>query len=647
MLNKFPKNALENSKERILEKIKYNKKEITKLLENEPTYMGFVRPYMELNEQLSTFFTPVSHLQSVKNSPESQEAFTSCLGPLTEYSTEQGHDMRVYKAFKAIKQTEYNNLDYAAKKVIDDAIFGFELEGVNLPSAAKDRVKDINIRLSELADQFNQNLLKATNAYKIKITDEKILGLMPESDKAVAKIDDGWEFTLQMPSYIAFMTYVTDRGKREEVYKAYCTRAPENGKVIEEILKLKKEKSAMLSFSNYAVLKNKTMSAPSVAAVLNFLNTLADAGKPFAEKDKEKMLEYARKDGIKNIESYDTGYYSEIVKKAEYDYDEEELRPYFEKNSVISGMFTLLNTLFGLSFEEETCELWDESAKYYNVKKDGTLIGGLYMDLEAREDKRGGAWMNEWGCHHKDEKSELHLPQVFVVANFPKSTPEQASLLRHDDVSTLFHEMGHALHHLMSKVDEAALSGVNGIDWDTVEFPSQFLENFAYTKEVLSIIGKHYKTGAKLPDEFIEKIFKARNFQAGMALLRQLEFGLFDMLIHMDLYNEEGVQLILDNVRRQVSVIMPPQYNKFQNGFSHIFGGGYAAGYYSYKWAEMLSSDAFWAFEEKGVLNKELASKYADTVLALGASKKMDEIYKEFMGREPEPESILKLAGLK
>lgn len=642
----FPLDCLENSLIKMNKIIEDNKTELNSLLsEPEKTYNGFVRPFMEVGERLNVFFTPVAHLQSVKNSESSQQAFTECIGEITAYYTELSHNKDVYDSFVEIKNKEYERLDTASQKVLDDAILNFELEGVNLAEDKKSRIKKINIRLSELGNDFSQNLLNATNAYKIEITDEKVLGEMPASDKASAKTDKGWTFTLQMPSYIAFMTHVTDRSLRETVYKAYSTRAPENAALITEILSLRAEKANILGAESYAELNLRSMAAPSVDTVLTFLEKLGKTGKPHGMKDVNDMLEIAKADGMDEIAAYDTAYYSEKLKKERYDFDEEKLRPYFEKESVVNCLFEILRKIFGVTASKKDAELWDEKAVYYELSLHGRKAG-LYLDLEARPDKRGGAWMNNWHTHHKDANNVEHMADAFVVANFPVSTLDTPSLLRHDDVTTLFHEMGHAIHHLFSGVDEISVSGVNGIDWDTVEFPSQFLENFAYAPQVLDMLSKHHLTGETIPKDLRDKLINARNFQAGFALVRQTEFGLFDMRIHLAKMDDKEVQRCLDGVRKEVSVIIPPKYNKFQHGFSHIFSGGYAAGYYSYKWAEMLSADAYCAFMEAGIFNETLAKSYLDTVLKLGASRKMDEIYRMFLGRDPDPEALLKLAGL-
>ena len=646
-LGSFPADCLKNSKSKLNRIINGNKTELESLLNlDNKCYMDFVRPYMEASERLSVFFTPISHLQNAQNSVSSREAFAECIKPLTVYTTELSHDKRVYNTFIEIKRKEYEKLPPAARKTLDDAIFDFELNGVNLSDAGKGRIMAVNIRLSELSDRFNQNLLDATNAYKIMVTDESILGGMPESDRAAAKSGDGWEFTLQAPSYTAFMTYVTDREKREDVYRAHSSRAPENSAIITEILALRDEKAKILGFSNFAELNIRSMSAPSVTKVIDFLRELGAAGKPYAIKDKARLAEFAAKDGVAEIQAYDIQYYANKLKKAYYDYDEELLRPYFEQNVVVKGLFNIVKRLFNIDFVEKPAKLWHESAKYYELSEKGATIGGLFIDLEARSEKRGGAWMNNWHTRHRDANNNKHLPQAFIIANFPASKKDSPSLLRHEDVATLFHEMGHALHHLLSRVDEINVSGINGIDWDTVEFPSQFLENYAYDPTVIDTLGIHHKSEEKVPAALRDKVTAMRNFQAAMTLARQIEFALFDMLIHIEKMDSEQVQFTLDKVRNEVAVIIPPKYNKFQNGFSHIFGGGYAAGYYSYKWAEMLSSDAYCAFAEKGVFDRELAESYRENVLGRGAGSKMSEIYRDFLGKDPDPQSILRYSGL-
>ncbi|GAB7140607.1 M3 family metallopeptidase [Deferribacterales bacterium RsTz2092] len=645
-LGNFPKDALNNSKAHISEIIAANEAHIVRLLtEPHKTYLNFVRPLADLDDRLNLAFMPISHLNSVKNTAETQKVYADCIGDITTYSTKISQHIDIYNSFLSIRSCEYDKLDTSQKKVLDDAILAFELAGVALPVDKKARVMEINVRMNEICNEFSQNLLNATNAYKLTITDESLLGEMPESDKITYKTDTGWAFGLQMPSYIAFMTYVTDRVKREEMYRAYTTRAPENGAIITEILALRDELAHILSCKNSAEKRLKEMAAPSVNAVLEFLRELGKKGKPYAIKEFEEMSALAVRDGLDGLSAYDTAYYSNKLKK-EIFFDEEELRPYLESDRVVSKLFELLNRMFGITLKWVDTELWDKKAKFYEVYRADKLIGGLYIDLEARTDKRGGAWMNDWHTHYIDSKGVQHLPDAFIVGNFPPSTESIPSLLRHSDVVTLFHEMGHALHHIMSIVNEYNVSGSHGIEWDTIEFPSQFLENFAYSSDVLNDLAMHYETDERLPSNLLDKVIAARNFQEGLALVRQLEFGLFDMLIHCQLLDEHGVQQILDKVRHEVAVVAYPNYNKFQNGFSHIFSGGYAAGYYSYKWAEMYAADAYLAIERAGAKANELTKRYCDTVLAMGASRNMDEIYELFLGRQPEPDAILRLAGL-
>jgi oligopeptidase A len=646
-IGNFPAAVLNRAEKSVKKKIEKNRKELEKLLAIEnKSYLNFVRPYMELSYELSSLFAPVAHLNGVKNSPKSQKVFGACLPLIAEYSAELAQNEELYNAFAAIN--ENRRLDGAQKKVVEDSLLDFELGGVNLPKDKKERAKDIAVRLSLLSEEFNQNLIDDTLKFKLTVDDETLLGKMPESDKAAAFKDGVWEFGLLPPSYMAFMTYAADRAKREEMYRAYMTRAPQNGALITEILALRGELAALLGYDNYADLNNKRMSAPSAPEVLSFLYSVADMCVPFAAAEAGELRNIARECGLENLASYDLAFYAEKLKKAKFDFDEETTRPYFEAENVLNGLFSVLNRLFGLRFHKKAIKLWDEGAAYYEVHTGDTLTGGLYTDIFARPDKRGGAWMDDYHTYHIDPGGKRHLSEVMIVANFPPPADGKPSLLHHSDLVTLFHEMGHALHHLLSKVDEAALSGVRGIDWDTVEFPSQLLENFAYEPEVLSGISSHIETGEKLPPDLRDKIALSRNFQAGLSALRQLEFGIFDMLIHSQTpLDEDGVQKVLDTVRHKYTVFMPPSYNKFQNGFSHIFGGGYAAGYYSYKWAEMLAADAFLEFKRRGIFYQPLAEAYMNTVLRLGASKKMGEIYREFIGRDPDPAALAELYGMK
>ena len=653
MFNEFNISNLENSKSNLEILLKNSELEINELLKIEnKSYENFLKPYEEIGERINEFLTPIFHIDSVKNSELTQKVFEECLPLISDYETLISQNDNIYRAIKDIQDNNKLSLNDIQKKVLENEIRDFKLSGCHLDKEKKDRLKKINLELSELSHKFSQNLLNATNDYEMIIENFEDVNEIPESDLNLAKFDkDGktkYRFTLQMPSYLAYITYGTNREKREEIYKAYCTRAPQNGKIIEKILKLKDEKVNILGFKNYASYSLATKMANSEEDVVDFLEELALKGKDRAIEELKEIEEYALKDGVKDLQSYDVAYYSEKLKKEKYDLDAEFYRPYFEKESVLNGFFDFLNRVFDIQFVEVNSNSWDESAKVFNIIEKDKTIARIYIDLEARKDKRGGAWMNNWHSYYIDKDKNEHLPTAYIVGNFPPSSNSTPSLLRHDDVVTLFHEMGHALHHLLSKVPEAMVSGISGVAWDVVEFPSQFLEYFAYDKQVLKLFAKHYKTGEVLGDEAIDRIINAKNFQSSLSMLRQVEFALFDFKLHQKLYkSEEEIQNLLDEVRSNVSVITPPSYNKFQNGFSHIFAGGYAAGYYSYKWAEVLSADAFYMFIENGnVLDKELAVKYKETILANGGSKNMDELFFELTNRKPTVDSLLKIDGI-
>ena len=653
MFEEFNVNNLENKKDLLEIKLKESKEQIEILLKIEnKTYENFVKPYQEIGESVNIFLTPIFHIDSVKNSEITTKVHEECLPLISIYETELSQNVNIYRALKDIQYNNKDILNDIQKKVLENEIRDFELSGCHLNNNLKNRLKEINLRLSELSHKFSQNLLNATNSFEMILEDFEDVKEIPESDLELAKFDDNgkikYKFTLQMPSYIAYITYGTNRNKREEIYKAYCTKAPENGKIIEEILLLKDEKSKILGFNSYSEYSLSTKMAKSDDDVINFLFELAKKGKSGAINELEEIKEFAKKDGLNDLNSFDISYYSEKLKKEKYDLNEEFYRPYFEKDSVLKGFFEFLNVIFGIEFKQSNTPTWDEKATAFDIYENGKISSRIYIDLESRKDKRGGAWMNNWHSYYVDKHNNIHLPTAFIVCNFPQSTKETKSLLRHSDVVTLFHEMGHALHHLLSKVSEPFISGIAGVAWDTVEFPSQFLEYFAYDKTVLKLFAKHYKTGETLPEEAIDKIIKARNFQSSLNMLRQVEFALFDFKLHQKLYKtEDEVQKLLNEIRDEISIIKPPKYNKFQNGFSHIFGGGYAAGYYSYKWAEVLSADAYYMFiESENRFNKELALKYKKTILEKGGSEDMNELFYEFAQREPSVDSLLKIDGI-
>ncbi len=648
MFKDFPLNCTDNALENVTKIIESNKAEINNLLKLEKkTYMNFMRPLMELDSRLNDYFTPVAHLNSVCDSEKTREAFSSCLPAISIYSSEISQNKDIYNAVKEISAEE--GLNQEQSKVIKDMLEMFKLGGVHLEDSKKKRLTEINTRLSELSDTFSKNLLDATNAFEIILKDDNHIKNMPESDKAAAKVQEGYRFTLQAPSYLAFMTYCSDRELREEVYKAYMTRAENNSPVIEEILKLKHEKAHILGYKNFRTMRNETMSCPSAEEALSFLEKLSKKGKPFAEKELKQLQEFAESKNISKLESYDTAYISNLLKKEKLGFDSELFRPYFEKDNVVEGLFLFLQKLFNINFQEvKGTPVWHESVKCFDLLDENNQpFARLYIDLEARAEKRGGAWMNNWHTGRTDDKGNVIHPTAFIVANFPPSTKDNPSLLRHDDVHTLFHEAGHAIHHLFSKCKEADVSGINGVEWDAVEFPSQFLENFSYEEKVLKLFARHYKTGEIIPDELINKLIENRNFQSGMFLVRQLEFGIFDLKIYDKDYSYKEVHNILKNVRKDTAVIIPPDYVIFENGFGHIFGGGYSAGYYSYKWAEMLSADAYLTFSSHGVFHKPTADKFKENILEKGGSNTMQQLFTDFMGRKPDEEKLLELMGMK
>jgi oligopeptidase A len=654
MFKEFDLKDFDNSAKTLEKLIEKNKQELKELLKiEEKTYENFIHPFTQMGEELEQFSTPIFHIDSVKNSETTQKVYNECLPLISIYSSQLASNEDVYSAIKDIQSKYNSSLTLEQQKVLENEVRDFKLGGCGLSNEDKQTLEDLNLKLSELGKEFSQNLLDATNDWEMILENFEDVKEIPESDLEIATFIDEkdgktkYKFTLQMPSYISYMTYGTNRKKREEIYKAYCTKAPQNGKLIEQILKLKHKEANLLGFENYAQLSLATKMAKSEDDILNFLSELGEYSQEKAKEEVEELKVFSKKDGCDDIQSYDLGYYSQKLKEAKYDIDEEYYRAYFEKTSVLKGLFEFLNKIFDITFKEVITPTWDDKVNVYEITDTNIdkKIARLYIDLEARDDKNGGAWMHNWHTHSIIDGKET-LATAYIVCNFPISTNNTPSLLRHSDVVTLFHEMGHALHHMLSTVKEPLVSGINGVAWDTVEFPSQFLEYFAYDKDVLKLFAKHYKTEKVLDDKAINKLIKAKNFQSSLTTIRQLEFALFDFKIHQKLYNEEEVQNILDEVRDQISVIKTPIYNKFQNGFSHIFAGGYAAGYYSYKWAEVLSADAFYLFIEGGIFNKELATRYKDIILGQGGSADMHSLYLKFTGKEPDIKSLLKIDGI-
>jgi len=645
-----------------------NRAAIAKLLQPGKTYTwaNLAEPLEEIDDRLNKAFAPVGHLNAVVNSDELREAYNACLPILTDYSTEYGQNEDLYKAFQALADgPEYPSLDAAQRKIIDNALRDFRLSGVALPPEQKARYKEIAQELSQLTSQFQDNLLDATNGWSKHIEDESLLAGIPENARAAAREraerdgKSGWVFNLEFPSYFAVLTYADDRELRQAFYTAYSTRASDQGpnagkwdntELMEQILALRHEEAHILGFNNFAELSLATKMARSTDAVIRFLEDLSRRSLPVAQRDLEDLRGFAQSQhALEKLESWDLGYYSEKLRQAAYALSEEEIKPYFPATKAVPGMFEVVKRLYGLNIREiEGAEVWHPDVKLYEIQGlNGEIRGYFYLDLYARPKKRGGAWMDECATRRK-LAGGVQNPVAFLVCNFTPPTNDTPALLRHEEVLTLFHEFGHGLHHLLTRVDHLGVSGIHGVQWDAVELPSQFMENFCWEREALDLISGHWQTGESLPQALFDKMLAARNFQSGMQMVRQLEFSLFDFHIHRDYDPALGgrVYPILDEVRRQTAVFTPPAFNRFPHSFSHIFSGGYGAGYYSYKWAEVLSSDAYSLFEENGVFDATTGQAFLEKILERGGSRDAMELFVDFRGREPAIDALLRHNGI-
>jgi len=630
------------------------------------TWKNLIEPIENAEDRLNKAWSPVSNMNSVVNTDDLRLAYNACLPKLSEYSTEMGQNERLFNAYQFIANSEeYVSLDSAQKKIIQNALRDFKLSGVDLENEKKQRYKEISQELSRLASNYEENLLDATNAWSKHIRIEQDLEGLPASAMAQAKQTaenqnlDGWLITLQSPSFQAVMTYANDRELRREHYEAYSTRAsdqgPENEQwdnslIMEQILALRHEKAQLLGFKNYAELSLATKMAKKPEDVMNFLEDLADKSWRQARKDLTELHEFAKQHyGIDDLQSWDLGYYSEKMRQHFYQLSQEEVKAYFPITHVLPGLFSVVEKLYGIQISEITdFETWHPDVRFFQINDEsGELRGQFYFDLYARTKKRGGAWMDDC-VGRKRFNGNIQIPVAYLTCNFTPPTDNEPSLLTHDDVTTLFHEFGHGLQHMLTKVDHLGVSGINGVEWDAVELPSQFMENWCWEQEALALISGHYQTGEVLPDSLFDKMLAAKNFQAGMIMVRQLEFSLFDFRIHKDYDPEKGGRIyeILEQVRAQVAVIKPPKFNRFAHSFSHIFAGGYAAGYYSYKWAEVLSSDAFSLFEEKGIFDHETGKAFLTTILEKGGTEAAMDLFINFRGRQPSIDALLRHNGI-
>ncbi|WP_257265177.1 oligopeptidase A [Endozoicomonas sp. ONNA2] len=620
-------------------------------------------PLDQLDDRLGQAWSPVGHMNAVVNSEALREAYNGCLPMLSEYSTRLGQNRQLFEAYQSLADSEeFNQLDSAQQKVINDNLRDFRLAGVALEDEQKARFGEIKKQLSELTSQFSDNVLDATMAWSKLITDESELAGLPESamagarQLAEAKEKEGWLLNLDFPSYFPVMTYCDNRELRKEVYTAFSTRASDQGpnagefdntENIREILKLRHELARLLGFANYTEYSLATKMAQSPDKVIEFLQDLAAKSKPQAEKELAELKAFAKAEfGIEGLEAWDVGYYGEKLRQQRYAISQEELRPWFPAEKAIAGMFDVVNRLFGIEFETvDNVDTWHKDVRFFNITRQGEVIGRFYLDLYAREHKRGGAWMDV--CRSRwQQDDKLQLPVAYLTCNFTPPVGDKPALLTHDEVVTLFHEFGHGLHHMLTKVDYAAISGINGVAWDAVELPSQFMENWCWEEDGLAIISGHFATGEPLPEAMLNKLLAAKNFQSAMMMVRQLEFSLFDFKLHKEYRDSIDVQALLDEVRQQVAVVIPPSFNRFQNSFSHIFAGGYAAGYYSYKWAEVLSADAFSRFEEEGIFNRETGESFLHEVLEKGGSAEPVTLFVNFRGRAPEIDALLRHSGI-
>ncbi|MCB1661401.1 MAG: oligopeptidase A [Pseudomonadales bacterium] len=645
-----------------------NRQQINELLDTlgSPSWNNLVMPLDELNDRLNQAWSPVQHMNSVVNSSQLRDAYNACLPLLSEYSTELGQSPELYQAFKALANSEeYAKLSQAQRKHIDNTLRDFHLAGVDLPKAKKQRYAEIKKRLSELSSKFSENVLDATQAWSKLIEDAAELAGVPESalaamqQAAKAKGKSGYLITLEFPSYFPLITYGENAALREEVYRAYVTRASDvgpnagtwdNSALIDETLALRHELAELLGFENYVAYSLATKMAESPQQVMTFLTDLAQRVTPLAKKEYAALQEYANTAfGVAQLNPWDVGFYSEKLRQHHFAISQEALRPYFPADHVISGMFVIVNKLFAIDIEQvKGVDCWHPDVRFYHIYKDGQLIGKFYLDIYARENKRGGAWMDDCRVRRRLADGRLQLPVAYLTCNFNGPVGNDPALLTHNEVTTLFHEFGHGLHHLLTQIEVAGVSGINGVPWDAVELPSQFMENWCWQPQGIALISQHYQSGEPLPDSLLQKMLAAKNFQTAMQTVRQLEFSLFDFKLHLEYQSgsPRPVQELLDEVREQVAVTPTIKENRFQHGFSHIFAGGYSAGYYSYKWAEVLSADAFSRFEDEGIFNPQTGKSFLTSILEQGGSDEPMRLFVNFRGREPEVDALLKQDGL-
>ncbi len=648
--------------------LKDNREKIKILLEQNETHTweDTLAPLEDIDERLGRAWSPASHLHAVVDNEELRKSYNACIPKLSEYSTEMGQNEDLFQAYKQVAESEkHHELDEAQKKIIENALRDFRLSGIDLNKDDQKQFKQLQQALSELQTKFEENLLDASHAWNKLINNEDELKGLPESARALAKQmaeqanKDGWLLTLDFPSYFPVMQYAENAELRREIYEAYVTRASElgphagkwdNSQLMLEILQKRHALASLLGFKSYAHRSLATKMASDPGEVIDFLQDLAEKSKPMAKQEYKELCEFANNQyGIEKLKAWDINFYSEKLKEEKYHLTQEELRPYFPMSQVLEGLFSVVNRLYGINITRRTdIAIWHEDVQFFVIHDSrGEERGSFYIDLYARQHKRGGAWMDE--CIIRKRAGEgIQNPVAYLTCNFTPPIGQAPALLTHDEVITLFHEFGHGLHHMLTRVDYAGVSGINGVAWDAVELPSQFMENWCWEREALDLIAKHHETGETIDDVLYEKMRAAKNFQSGMQMLRQLEFALFDFRLHLE-YDENrptDIQALINEVRNQIAVIQPPENNRFQHSFSHIFAGGYAAGYYSYKWAEILSADAFSKFEEQGIFNPETGAEFLHNILEKGGSSEPMDLFVAFRGRKPSVEPLLRHSGI-
>ena len=630
------------------------------------SWENLVDPIEKTEDRLNKAWSPVSHINSVVNNNDIRQAYNACLPKLSQYSTEMGQNKALYNAYSEISNSpSFSRLSQGQQKTIQNALRDFELSGINLNPEQQCRYREISQELSKLSSKFEENVLDATHAWKKHIQDETLLAGIPETTRTLAKTTaetdnlSGWVLTLDFPCYLAIMTYADNPALRQEIYTAFATRASDinpdtiqwdNTKIMDDLLALRHEKARLLGFNNYAELSLATKMADTTQQVIDFLENLAHKSKEQAQTDFDELQQFARQEyQADNLNAWDINYFSEKMRQQQLELSQEEIRNYFPATRVIPGLFTVVNKLYGLTINEiSNFDRWHSDVRFFEIyDQDNILRGKFYLDLYARPNKRGGAWMDDC-VSRKNGPDGLQTPVAYLTCNFTPPTNDDPALLSHNEVITLFHEFGHGLHHMLTKVDHLSVSGINGVQWDAVELPSQFMENWCWQKPALEIISGHYQTGAPLPESLLEKMLAAKNFQSGMFMIRQLEFSLFDFQIHLDFDPTKSSKIYstLSTIRDQFSVVTAPAFNRFAHSFSHIFAGGYAAGYYSYKWAELLSCDAFSRFEDEGIFNSQTGADFLTHILEKGGSIDAMDLFVNFRGREPSIDALLQHNGI-